>query len=211
MLKCICIESSVSILTDLEAEHPMIKMFDENPNSQRNIYNNLARVNYIDPNNVSHFVTAYKCTPEKTYFKIRTNPNNPIIVNNILAGRRPGFSIRTRGDFETRQDGVIVATGLEVITIDYVACPANATSIAMPEMKAINPGEAKEVELQLLPKTGTESIGFESILNEGDTLIYDESALGMESIANMRIIRKTEETKEETFDKLFFTEMRSFL
>ena len=81
----------------------------------------------------------------------------------------------------------------------------------MPEMKAINPGEAKEVELQLLPKTGTESIGFESILNEGDTLIYDESALGMESIANMRIIRKTEETKEETFDKLFFTEMRSFL
>ena len=211
MLKYICIESSASILTELEAEHPMIKMFDENPNSQRNIYNNLARVNYIDTNNVSHFVTAYKCTPEKTYFKIRTNPNNPIIVNNILAGRRPGFSIRTRGDFETRQDGVIVATGLEVITIDYVSNPANATSVAMPEMKAINPGEAKEVELQLLPKTGTESIGFESILNEGDTLIYDESALGMESIANMRIIRKAEETKEETFDKLFFTEMRSFL
>ena len=199
-----------SILTELEAEHPMIKMFDENPNSQRNIYNNLARVNYIDPNNVSHFITAYKCTPEKTYFKIRTNPNNPIIVNNILAGRRPGFSIRTRGDFETRSDGVIVAKGLEVITIDYVACPANATSIAMPEMKAINPGEAKEVELQLLPKTGTESIGFESILKEGDKLVYDETATGMESIANMCILI-AEENSVADFDKLFFNEMNSFL
>ena len=210
MLKYICIESSASILTELEAEHPMIKMFDENPNSQRNIYNNLARVNYIDPKNVSHYITAYKCTPEKTYFKIRTNPDNPIIVNNILAGRRPGFSIRTRGDFED-QNGVIVATGLEVITIDYVANPANATSVAIPEMKAITPGDAKEVELQLLPKTGTESIGMESILGEGGRLIYDENSYGMESIANMRIIRPVDETKEQGFDRVFAKEMLSFL
>lgn len=194
-----------------EAEHPMIQMYDENPNSQRNIYNNLARVNYVDPNNVSHSIIAYNCTPEKTYFKIRTNPGNPIIVNDILSGKMPAFSIRTRGDFENRDDGVIVATGLEVITIDYVRNPANAASIAVPDMKAISVGDQKELELQLLPKTGTESIGFESILREGDKLIYDETATGLESIGNMRIIRYEEDSKEESFDKLFFNEMRSFL
>lgn len=194
----------------MEAEHPMLQMYDENPNSQMNIYNNLMRVNYIDPKNVSHYITAYKCTPEKTYFKIRTNPNNPIIVNNILAGRRPGFSIRTRGDFETRDDGVIVATGLEVITIDFVSNPANFDSIAMPDFKAITPGDASEVELQLLPKTGTESIGFENVLQPGDKLIYDKSSVGLESISNMRIVREVP-NKEVSFDKCFFNEMKSFL
>lgn len=185
-------------------------MYDENPNSQRNIYNNLARVNYIDPNNVTHYIVAYKCTPERTYFKIRTNPENPKIVYSILAGRRPAFSIRTRGDFENREDGVIVATGLEVITIDYVSCPANATSVAMPEIKAIDPANAKEVELTLMPKTGTESIAMESFMKEGDKLLFDDSLTGLESIANMRIIRPVRET-EGNFDKTFEIAMRSFL
>lgn len=185
-------------------------MYDENPNSQRNIYNNLARVNYIDPRNVTHYITAYKCTPERTYFKIRTNPENPKIVNSILAGRRPAFSIRTRGDFED-QNGTIVATGLEVITIDYVSCPANATSVAMPEIKAIDPANAKEVELTLMPKTGTESIAMESFMNEGDKLIFDENSTGFESIANMRIIRAVKDSDERDFDKTFEIAMRSFL
>lgn len=187
----------------------MIKMYDENPNSQKNIYNNLARVNYIDPNNVSHYIVGYKCTPEKTFFKIRTNPENPKIVYSILAGRQPGFSIRTRGDFEER-DGVIVATGLEVITIDYVSNPANVTSVAMPDMKAINPGEAKEVELKLLPKTGTESLGFASFIKDGEKLIYDNSLTGMESIANMRIITVDSAKPTRTFNDTFEMALRNF-
>lgn len=186
----------------------MIKMYDEDPNSQRNIYNNLARVNYIDPNNVSHYIVGYKCTPEKTYFKIRTNPENPKIVFSILAGRQPGFSIRTRGDF-VDENGVTVARGLEVITIDYVSNPANVTSVARPEIRAINPSDAKEVELTLLPKTGTESIGLSNFLNEGDKLVYDKNSIGIESISNMRII--SADTKSEaSFDKAFEMAWRTF-
>lgn len=187
----------------------MIKMYDEDPNSQRNIYNNLARVNYIDPNNVSHYIVGYKCTPEKTYFKIRTNPENPKIVYSILAGRQPGFSIRTRGDFEN-QNGVIVAKGLEVITIDYVSNPANITSVARPEMKAISPADAKEVELTLLPKTGTESIGFESVLDKNETLIYDSSLTGLESMMNMRIITPDSSERELAFGDTFELALRTF-
>lgn len=200
--------SCVLILTELEAEHPMIKMYDEDPNTQKNIYNNLARVNYIDPNNVSHYIVGYKCTPEKTYFKIRTNPANPMIVFAILAGRQPGFSIRTRGDF-VNENGVTVAKGLEVITIDYVSNPANVTSVARPEIKAINPADASEVELTLLAKTGTESIGLNNFVKEGEKLVYDKTSIGIESISNMRII-STDTKPSISFDKAFEMALRTF-
>lgn len=186
----------------------MIKMYDEDPNSQKNIYNNLARVNRIEPNNVSHYVVGYKCTPEKSYLKIRTNPDNPIIINSIIAGRRPGFSIRTKGDFQPGENGTMVASGLEFITIDYVSNPANVTSVAIPEMKAVNPLEGKEVELELLPKTGTES--FASNLKPGEKLMYDPNLTGMESLANMYIVTPVEEDKTLDFNKSFELALHSF-
>lgn len=196
-----------------EAEHPMIKMYSEDSSSQANIYNNLARVCRIEPKNVSHYIVGYKCTPERTYFKIRTSTDNRIIVNNILVGRLPGFSIRTRGDFaEPNADGVVVATGIEVITIDYVANPANATSVARPTITAVDPVSAKELTMKLLPKTGTESLGFESVLSDGSKLLYDPSITGVTSIANMIIRRpNTQPNKELSFESIFDREMRSFL
>lgn len=195
-----------------EAEHPMIKMYSEDPNAQLNIYNNLARVCRIEPSNRSHFVTAYKCTPEKTYFEIKTNPDNPIIVNDILAGKKPAFSIRTRGDFETREDGITVATSLEVIGIDYVGNPANATSVAFPTFKAFDGLTGKEeLEMNLLPKTGTESVGMENVIPEGAKVYYDPNLSGLDAIANLIIVKDEPKKTKVGFESAFSIACNSFL
>lgn len=193
----------------------MIKMHSENGDSQMNIYNNLARVCRIDPNNISHYVVGYKCTPDKTYFKIRTNPGNPVIFNAILAGRKPGFSIRTRGDFENRNDGVVVATSLEVIGIDWVSNPANFSSVligtGLNVVDQLNPKE--EVLLNLLPKIGTESVAMEAYLSDGDKLMYDPELNPVAQIANMKIVKKGEIKKgrKVSFESTFTKECLSFL
>lgn len=190
----------------------MIQMYSENPNAQVNIYNNLARVCRIDPDNRSHFITAYKCTPERTYFEIKTNPANPVIVNDILAGKRPAFSIRTRGDFETREDGVTVATSLEVLTIDYVSNPANATSVTYPTIRAFDGVSGKEeLKFDLLPKTGTESIGLESMIPDGAKVYYDPELNGLDAIANMIIVKKEKPKSKISFESAIALECYSFL
>lgn len=195
-----------------EAEHPFIKLWTEKPDSPMNIMNNLQLITRIDKKNVTHYVTAYKNTPEKTYFKIKTNIDNPVICRDILNGKKPAFSIRTRGDFQTNADGITVPTALEVITIDYVTNPANATSVAFPEMKVVTPGKAEIIELQLLPKTGTESVGLglESFIEDGYQLAYNKEAeTAIEAITSMCILKPAKPKAD--FSKEFALQCKSFL
>lgn len=194
----------------MEAEHPLIKMYCENPNSQMNVYNNLMVVNRIDPKNVSHYIVGHKCTEEKSYLKIRTNPDNPTIINAILAGRKPAFSIRVRADFQEQADGTRIANKIDFITADFVANPANATAFSMPAMKAIDPCNQKEVDLTLIQKTGTESVSelLKEFLGDEGKIFYDTNSTGFESIMNMRIVKPS---KEKDFEKLFALESYSFL
>lgn len=187
-------------------------MYDKDPNSQMNLVNTMGRVCRIEPTNISHYVTAYKVTPEKTYFEIKTNPANPIIVNAILAGKRPAFSIRTRGDFSTRDDGVIVANKLEVLTIDYVGNPANSSSVSFPTIKAFDcvDGNKKDLELNLLPKTGTESFGMESAIPKDCKLMYDDSLDPIDALGNMLVVPKNKPKKTMSFESAMGFACNSF-
>lgn len=186
-----------------EGEHPKIKMYSDNMNSEQSVFNNMSRIARIESNDATHYIIAYKCTPQKTYFKIRTSLKNLAIVKDILAGRRPCFSIRCVGDFCPREDGIVVATRLQLVTIDYVANPANATSYAEPTMKYIDTIDQTPVELQLLQRTGTESE--EMVLNwiGNRKLVVDKNLSAMESLFCMNVLEEAPEQKTVNFqDKM---------
>lgn len=198
-----------------EGEHPSIIQYSDDPKSQMNLYNNMRRVCEIDPDNTTHFITAYVTTPERTYLEIKTNPKNPLIITDMIAGKKPAFSIRTKGDFaEPDENGYIHAIRIDVITADYVKNPANGSSIALPEMQFIDPINAQVATLTLQPSSlGLENTDFlndiRDTLGEGAELIYDASKTGMEALSLMEV--KTSKKDKLGFEKSFDLASCSFL
>lgn len=198
-----------------EAEHPMLKMCSENPESAMSQYNNVMRVNRTErTNNCTHWVVGYKCTPEVSYLKIRTNPENPVIVNDLLAKKIPAFSIRTTGDFDM-QNGVQVARTLKFITCDYVGNPANAEALAIPDVKYIDPLNMKELDMMITSDKGSmmaaesEDNPFFGIMKPGDKLLYSDKVDARTALSHMIIRRPVRE--EKSFDDEFKMLKKSFL
>lgn len=140
-----------------EHEHPEIKA-DPKLSREENMSIISQRLLRIEPKNQSHYIFGTKTEGGKTFFGIRTNPSNPIIVNDMAIGKIPTFSIRTLGDFPLI-NGVNVAQNLIVITTDYVYNPANANSrVSSTNLKFVDSVNAVEVKLDLTAKVGNESI-----------------------------------------------------
>ena len=178
-----------------EGEHPELVVPENEANAQAAIRANMQRIVRIDPKNKTHYIIGWHTEGDNMIFTIKTSLDNRQIVNDLLNGHAPTFSIRTTGQFEPENDHV-VAKALKFITIDYVMNPANATSKAKPDMiiKHISP-EVKEQKIQMmttLAPTGTESFeGFESLIPEDSELFFD-SSLGMEDIMQNIVIKKKE-------------------
>lgn len=140
-----------------EHEHPEIKV-DPKLSKEENMEKIAQRLLRIDPKNQSHYIFGTKTENGKTFFGIRTNPSNPIIVNDMAIGKIPTFSIRTLGDFPLI-NGVNVGQNLIVITTDYVYNPANANSrVTSSNLKFVDAINATEVKLDLTTKVGNESV-----------------------------------------------------
>ena len=182
-----------------EGEHPELKVPENEANTQATIRENMQRIVRIDPKNKTHYIIGWHTEGDNMIFTIKTSLDNRQIVNDLLNGHAPTFSIRTTGQFEPENDHV-VAKALKFITIDYVMNPANASSKAKPDMiiKHISP-EVKDQKIQMmttLAPTGTESFeGFESLIPKDSELFFD-STLGMEDIMQNIVIKK----KEKSFD-----------
>lgn len=196
-------------------EHPVLKMDSDNPDSNMNMWNTMQAVVNVDPMKRTHWITAYKVTPEATYLKVRTDPKNPVIVSDILAKKIPAFSIRTKGDF-TMKDGAQVATRLDFICADYVSNPASASAVAMPQMKYVDPLNMKEFNMELVQRSGNamaaESVNnvFGDYIQEGDKLLYNEGLETAQMISNMIIRRPIKEKQKESFEK-HFARAKAFL
>lgn len=182
-----------------EGEHPELKVPENEANTQATIRENMQRIVRIDPKNKTHYIIGWHTEGDNMIFTIKTSLDNRQIVNDLLNGHAPTFSIRTTGQFEPENDHV-VAKALKFITIDYVMNPANATSKAKPDMiiKHISP-EVKEQKIQMmttLAPTGTESFeAFESIMPKDSELFIDPT-MAMEDIMQNIIIKK----KTKSFD-----------
>lgn len=199
-----------------EAEHPILRMYSESEESQMTIFNNLQRVLHTIRDNVSHNIVAHKWTPEATYMKIRTNPGNPVIVQDILAGKRPSFSIRTKADFSggpwTEPDTgrtitALIANNLTILALDYVANPADVAATASADtFKYIDPLNMKEFDMALMEK-GTMGMESDNVLLDsikpGDKLLFSDKLSPADSLSCMIIKRKTNKPSKEEFTKAF--------
>lgn len=192
----------------------MLKMYSENGESMMNQYNNVMRVTRNERTNCTHWIVGYKCTPEASYLKVRTNPENPVIVSDILAKKIPAFSIRTKGDFDI-MNGVQVAKNLTFIGADYVANPAFSEALALPEVKFIDPLAMKEFDMSLVNRSGmgmeSEDNPFGGYVQEGDKVYYNDKLDAATSLANMIIRRPIKEEKKRSFDEEFDLLSKSFL
>lgn len=180
-----------------ECEHPSI-YFDPKLSKEENMGKIADRLLRFDQKNVSHYVVDTKTEGGKTYFLIRTNPSNPVIVRDISLGKVPTFSIRTLGDFPLI-NGVNVAKNLLVISTDYVYLPANADSKPVASnMKFIDPVNATEVNIELHAKVGNESIelfkiganeklivGLENDNSFTLNIVTEENIMTLDSLTNM--------------------------
>lgn len=167
--------------------------------------NKLNRLLYIDSRTSPHFVYGFEMDGDILYLKIRTSINNKQIVNDILAGRLPTFSIRTIARFIPNEQGQSEAHNLKFITTDYVWNPAVHDSRASENVKLVYNDKAEIVDLKLLARTGTESD--EEILNYFNKLIPDGYNLGIlpelgtESLSHMVLIPKNQQrTKTKSFE-----------
>ena len=182
-----------------ESEHPVLAIPENEANVQAAVRTNMQRITRIDPKNKTHYMIGWHTEGNNMIFTIKTSLDNRQIVNDLLNGHAPTFSIRTTGQFEPENDHV-VAKALKFITIDYVMNPANETSKALPDMiiKNISPEiEARKIQMMsTLEPTGTESFeAFANLIPDGAELYFDPT-LGMEDIMQSIVIKK----KSKPFD-----------
>lgn len=170
------------MLTDMEAEHPLLQVVSSQDN-EANMFNTMSRLQIVPTDKVTHRIIAFRQTEDKTYFTIKTSTNNLSIVKNILNGNAPGFSIRTKATFEPDQNGVQVATKVEVLGIDYVANPANASSVKRDgRVRFIDPVNLKHIDMEMvtsnMSKIGCESVNdmFLGLVEENTQVYADMSA-----------------------------------
>lgn len=170
----------------MEAEHPLLKVVSSQDN-EANMFNNMNRMNIVPTGLVTHRIIGYRQANNKTYFTIKTSTNNKAIVENLLNGNAPGFSIRTKCTFsQPDENGHRTASNIEVIGIDYVANPANFESAKTSgSIKFIDTMNLKHVDLEMIKshyetmqKLGTESVGIslESLSSGNSEVLYDPSS-----------------------------------
>lgn len=135
-----------------EDEHPLLLM-GSNKNEEVFNYNSITRLTNIDPDRATHSIIGYRFSDDqtKTYFTIKTGLKNTAIATNLLNGIAPAFSIRTIGKFSPPDTtGVVRATELKVLGIDYVNDPANESSAKLfGDIKVVDPVSMKSVKLEL--------------------------------------------------------------
>lgn len=170
-----------------EHEHPPIE-YDPKLSKEENMAKITGRLTRFDMKNISHYIADTKTEGGKTYFLIRTNPSNPVIVRDISLGKVPTFSIRTLGDFPLI-NGVNVGQNLIVIGTDYVYNPANSGSRAVASnMKFVDPINATEVKIDLVAKVGNESVDIFK-LGEGERLVVgieSDNSITMNIISDVK-------------------------
>jgi len=187
-----------------EHTHPPIT-FDPKISKEDNMSIIASRLMGFDKALISHYVCDTKTEGGKTYFKIRTNPSNPVIVKEIALGKVPTFSIRTLGDFPLI-NGVNVGQNLLVITTDYVYNPANADSKPIASnMKFVDPIANNEVNIQLVQKVGNESVELFK-LGENEKLYV---AMEDDNSFTMNIVTETKELSKDSLTADIFSSIFS--
>lgn len=186
-----------------EHEHPPIE-YDPKISKEENMAKITGRLTRFDTKNISHYIVDTKTEGGKTYFLIRTNPSNPVIVRDISLGKVPTFSIRTLGDFPLI-NGVNVGKNLLVIGTDYVYNPANAGSRCVASnMKFVDPINATEVKIDLVAKVGNESIDI-FMLAEGERLVVgieSDNSITMNIISEVKDLSYRDLTRD-AFGSIF--------
>lgn len=184
-----------------EVEHPRLKPMSNDPRKNIEInMDNMTRLCRIEKDNVSHYITGFKVVGQNVYFKIKTSLRNRTIVQDILNGRIPCFSIRTTCEFQY-ENGVNVAKRIKFITIDYVANPANITSYALPDFRALSAVDSsKVIDFQVLPRTGTESEDVERSMGvpKGYKLAIP-SIEGVENVLGCMLLQPINKSKKKEY------------
>jgi len=163
-----------------EVEHPRIaKGTDEVTNLE-----NMSRILYKDANSRTHLITGYEVEGAKIYFRVRTSIENKMMVNDILNGRIPSFSIRTICQF-VPENGVMVARTIKFVTLDYVDNPASeGDPVAQPDIQKVDVAGGKIIDLKLMQKAS----GFESV--ETDFGITQNEEIVDVGIENVLVVRE---------------------
>lgn len=133
-----------------EANHPYQKEKD------------LKRWEFVDMNNITHFIMKTWFNGEKLMARIRTSLDNRKIVKNMLAGIMPAFSIR--GLMQIHMEGdVQVADRFYFISLDYVDVQSNLGSTAIhsfDSLKVMSVNDMNNTDVDALPKASGEAAEF---------------------------------------------------
>lgn len=189
----------------------------ENPEDQRenarpnanNIQNNINRLCFVDPKNITHYIVGYKCYPTHTEFTIRTSLNNLTIVNDILMGRLPAFSIRTHAIFapDSAFGGCFKANNLQFVTIDYVRNQADVKAISELEMKKVDVATGETLRLKVDSRIGTESDAkINALYNNNDIIVMPDSTNLVNTLNHgikISVKATTEEMLKEVYSGIF--------
>lgn len=159
-----------------EMEHPLIQMTSDNPELCK--FNIQMRLTNFDRDKESHTIIGHKIVDGCSWFKIRTSTKNPIIVRDIIEGKRPAFSIRTVGEFAPPDsNGIIMAKNITVVTVDYVRNPALADAHlnAGDMLQLHNPILGKKIDVSLVEsRMGVESNTIlQQYINSDDVVYFD--------------------------------------
>lgn len=177
------------------------------PEARMALMNKLNRLCHIDYRNSPHFLCGFEIEGDELILTIKTSINNKQIINDILNGRMPTFSIRTIAKFMPNTAGYMEAHQLKFITTDYVWNPAVVDSRAREDVKLKFSYKPEIIDLKLLSqKTGTEADEstveyLKSLIPEGyDLGVLPE--LGAESLNYMTLIPKGN-TKQKSFKESY--------
>ncbi len=177
---------------------------DEKPNPAH-IQNNLQKLTYVDPTKATHYIVGYRCYSDKTVFRIRTSVKNTTIVEDILTGRLPAFSIRTHGLFlpDPAFGGCYKATNLVFVTIDYVRNQADVKAIADLEVTKVDVVSGEKVKLEIDSRIGTESDIIINNFYKNNEILVNPKNNDVQSAIEHGVMMSVKATKEEMLKEVY--------
>lgn len=188
-------------------EHPKIKSpKSANPGeapSQSEIQDIIQDITFINPDLVTHYIVGYRCYEDCTLFKIRTSLTDLTIVNDILAGKIPAFSIRTHGLFvpDNAFGGCHKAAKLNFVTIDYVGNQADVKAISNTDMSLVDVQSGERMHLTLDSRVGTESVGIDEFYKKNDIWVR-RGIIASDAAINHSVQISTKATEREMLREL---------
>lgn len=199
----------------LEGEHPLLQIVSSQ-DDQANQFNMFNRIEHVPGDNSTHSIIGWRQDDERTYFTIKTSTRNTTIVENLLNGILPAFSIRTRCQFKPHPDGGEEATQIRIISIDQVRNPSNKGSVPVSnKITYVDPINFKAIDMSLVsfktftPNVATESVGLDFI-QDGDEILLDPSLEGVDQLSRFAI-RRTIKTKEKVSLEAVMKDFGNFL